>query len=196
MSPYVRKTESLEAAIPWLYSKGISTDEMQPALEALVGPKAKGFSASTVSRLKQGWREEYAVWRQRRVDDDQLVYMWIDGINSWLRADSQRLCALVIIGVNAPGTKQLLALKDEVHESTQSWRDVLLTLKARGMNSGCHRGWDAGILGGRGRSVSEHTAPKLLVCHKPSNVLNLEYTSQECPAHQCGTRVRSLSGDL
>ena len=87
--PYVRKTASLEAAIPWLYLKGISTGEMQPALEALVGPEAKGLSASTVSRLKQVWREEYTIWRQRRLDVDQWVYIWVDGIYSGLRAELQ-----------------------------------------------------------------------------------------------------------
>jgi len=69
--PYVRKTACLEAAIPWLYLKGISTGEMQPALEVLVGAEAKGLSASTVAWLKQIWREEYAIWRQRRLDADQ-----------------------------------------------------------------------------------------------------------------------------
>ena len=83
--PYVRKAASFEAAIPWLYLKGISTGEMHTALEALVGPEAKGLSASTVARLKQTWREEYEVWRQRRLDDEQWVYLWIDGIYSGLR---------------------------------------------------------------------------------------------------------------
>ena len=101
--PYVRKTSSLEAAIPWLYLKGISTGEMQPALEVLVGPEAKGLSASTVARLKQVWREEYATWRQRQLDAEQWVYIWVDGIYSGLRAEQQRLCALVVIGMNAHG---------------------------------------------------------------------------------------------
>ena len=78
--PYVRKTASLEAAIPWLYLKGISTGEMQPALEVLVGPEAKGLSFSTVARLKQIWREEYDIWRHRRLDADHWVYSWVDGI--------------------------------------------------------------------------------------------------------------------
>ena len=73
LPPYLRKTKSLEDLLPWLYLKGISTGEMQPALEALVGPEAKGLSASTVSRLKQIWRKEYAVWRQRRLDADQWM---------------------------------------------------------------------------------------------------------------------------
>lgn len=131
--PYVRKTASLEAAIPWLYLKGISTGEMQPALEALVGPEAKGLSASTVARLKQVWREEYEVWRHRRLDADQWVYLWVDGIYSGLRAETQRLCALVVIGMNVHGEKQLLAMEDGMRESTQSWREVLLHLQARGL---------------------------------------------------------------
>jgi transposase-like protein len=127
--PYVHKTARLEAAIPWLYLKGISTGEMQPALEALVGPEAKGLSASTVARLKQVWREEYAIWRQRRLDADQWVYIWVDGIYSGLRAERQRLCALVVIGMNADGEKHLLAMEDGIRESTQSWREVLLNLR-------------------------------------------------------------------
>ncbi len=132
--PYVRKSRSLETALPWLYLKGISTGEMQAALEALVGPEAKGLSASTVARLKQTWREEYESWRQRRLDQDRWVYLWVDGIYSGLRAENQRLCALVVIGVNAQGEKHLLALEDGLRESTQSWREVLVDLHARGMN--------------------------------------------------------------
>ena len=110
--PYVRKTATLEAAIPWLYLKGISTGEMQTALEALVGPEAKGLSASTVARLKQTWREEYQTWRQHRLDDDEWVDIWVDGIYSGLRADHQRLCALVVLGVTSQGEKRLLAIGD------------------------------------------------------------------------------------
>ena len=133
--PYVRKTASLESAIPWLYLQGISTSEMQPALEALVGPQAKGLSASTVARLKQIWREVYAGWRQRPLGDEQWVYIWVDGIHSGLRAEQQRLCALVVVGVNARGEKHFLAIEDGMHESTQSWREVLLGLKARGLTA-------------------------------------------------------------
>lgn len=133
--PYVRKSASLEAALPWLYLKGISTGEMAPALEVLVGTQAKGFSASTVSRLKQQWREDYEAWRHRRLDKDRWVYVWADGIYSGLRAERQRLCALVIVGVNERGEKHFLAIEDGIRESTQSWREVLLDLKARGLNA-------------------------------------------------------------
>ena len=133
--PYVRKSASLEAALPWLYLKGISTGEMQPALEVLLGAEAKGLSASTVSRLKQTWRQEYESWRRRRLGHDRWVYLWADGIYSGLRADRQRLCALVIVAVNARGDKHFLAIEDGIRESTQSWREVLLDLKTRGMNA-------------------------------------------------------------
>jgi len=132
--PYVRKTRSLEAALPWLYLKGVSSGEMSAALEVLVGPDAKGLSASTVSRLKQAWAAEYDAWCQRSLADDRWVYLWVDGIHSGLRADDAKLCALVVIGVNERGEKHFLAIEDGTRESTQSWREVLLGLKARGMN--------------------------------------------------------------
>jgi len=92
--PYVRKTASLEAALPWLYLKGVSTGEMQPALEVLVGREAKGLSASTVSRLKQAWRAEYERWRGLRLDKDRWVYVWADGIYSGLKSRATTsLCA-------------------------------------------------------------------------------------------------------
>jgi putative transposase len=131
--PYVRKTRSLEAALPWLYLKGISSGEMQSALEVLIGPEAKGLSASTVSRLKQTWAQEYASWREERLDRDQWIYLWVDGIHSGLRAEDAKLCALVVVGVNERGEKRFLAIEDGVRESTQSWREVLLGLKRRGL---------------------------------------------------------------
>ena len=171
--PYVRKSRSLEAALPWLYLKGISTGEMQSALEVLVGPEAKGLSASTVARLKQTWRAEYEAWRQRRFDQDRWVYIWVDGIYSGLRAEHQRLCALVVIGVNEHGEKHLLALEDGLRESTQSWREVLVDLQARGMNppelaigDGAMGFWTA--LG----ELSPTTRQQRCWFHKTGNVLN------------------------
>ena len=84
--PYVRKTKSLEAALPWLYLKGVSSGEMVEALSMLVGPEATGLSASTVSRLKQVWADEYRHWCEERLDKDRWVYIWADGVYSGLRA--------------------------------------------------------------------------------------------------------------
>ena len=171
--PYVRKTTSLEAAIPWLYLKGISTGEMQAALEALVGPEAKGLSASTVARLKQTWREEYETWRQRRLDEEPWVYLWADGIYSGLRAEQHRLCALVVIGVNARGEKHFLAMEDGLRESTQSWREVLLNLQARGLHAPALAIGDGAM--GFWAAVEElypSTRQQRCWCHKTRNVLN------------------------
>ena len=133
--PYVRKSRSLEAALPWLYLKGVSSGEMSEALAALVGSEASGLSASTVARLKKDWGNEYDQWCKRRLDKDQWVYIWADGIYSGLRGTDSKLCALVIIGVNELGEKHFLAIEDGVRESKQSWRDVLLGLKDRGMSA-------------------------------------------------------------
>lgn len=134
MPPYIRKTRTLEAALPWLYLKGVSSGEMGAALAVLVGPETKGLSASTVSRLKQTWAQGYRLWNERGLDRDQWVYIWADDVYSGLRAEQTKLCAWVIIGVNERGEKHFLAIEDGVRESTQSWREVLLNLKSRGMN--------------------------------------------------------------
>ncbi len=133
--PYIRKTRSLEATIPWLYLKGVSSGEMSEALKVLLGPQASGFSANTVSRLKQIWGQEYRDWCGSDLGKDHWAYIWADGIYSGLRVEQVKLCALVIIGVNERGEKHFLAIEDGVRESTQSWREVLLRLKSRGMNS-------------------------------------------------------------
>ena len=131
--PYVRKAKSIEAALPWLYLKGISTGEMGAALKMLLGPEATGFSAKTVSRLKGQWVAEYDDWRKADLSRDEWVYIWADGIYSGLRGTDDRLCVLVVIGVNERGEKHFLAIEDGVRESTQSWREGLLGLKARGL---------------------------------------------------------------
>jgi len=132
--PYVRKTQTMEAAIPWLYLKGISSGEMGEALSVLLGSRAQGFSANTVSRLKQVWANEYKDWKKKSLEKDQWVYVWADGVYSGLRGEQDKLCCLVVIGVNERGEKHFLAIDDGVRESTQSWREVLLSLKSRGMN--------------------------------------------------------------
>ena len=133
--PYIRKTRSLQAALPWLYLKGVSSGEMSQALQVLVGADAQGLSASTVSRLKQVWASEYEAFRKDDLSKEGWVYIWADGVYSGLRAEQAKLCALVIIGVNERGQKQFLAIDDGIRESTQSWREVLLNLKSRGMRA-------------------------------------------------------------
>ena len=92
--PYVRKTKTLEPPLPWLYLKGISSGEMGAALEVLVGPAAQGLSATTVSRLKQVWAQEYRGWCEERLDQDRWVYVWADGVYSGLRAEQAKAVRL------------------------------------------------------------------------------------------------------
>lgn len=171
--PFVRKTKSLEAALPWLYLKGISSGEMQNALEVLIGPEAKGLSAGTISRLKRTWGEEYKRWCDEPLDKDRWVYLWVDGIHSGLRAEDAKLCALTVIGVNERGEKRFLAIEDGSRESKQSWREVLLKLKSRGMNApelvigdGALGFWAAAD------QIYPDTRQQRCWVHKTANVLN------------------------
>ena len=105
VAPYLRRCESLDAVIPCLYLHGVSTGQMCQAVSALVGERAgRGLSANVVSRLKRNWDEEYRQWRRGHLDDE-WVYLWADGIYSALRGDRERLCVLVVVGVNARGEK-------------------------------------------------------------------------------------------
>ncbi len=171
--PYVRKTRSLEAELPWLYLKGVSTGEMGEALKVLVGHDAQALSASIVSRLKSEWANEYQHWRETPLDKDRWVYIWADGIYSGLRSEKDKLCALVIIGVNERGQKQFLAIEDGMRESTQSWREVLLKLKSRGMNVPQLAIGDGALgfwvdLGG----IYPQTRHQRCWVHKTANILN------------------------
>ena len=183
--PYVRKTRSLEAALPWLYLKGVSSGEMGEALKVLVGPDADGMSASTVSRLKQVWAQEYRSWCEERLDKDRWVYVWADGVYSGLRAEQAKLCALVVIGVNARGQKRFLAIEDGVRESTQSWREVLLKLKSRGMN-GPELAIGDGAMGfwAALEEVYPETRQQRCWMHKTMNVLNCLPKSAQPKAKQ------------
>lgn len=172
--PYVRSARSVEAALPWLYLHGVSTGNMHEALAALLGPEAAGFSASAVARLKGCWMEEYRQWCRSKLDRDRWVYVWVDGIYSGLRAEDERLCALVVIGVNERGEKKFLAIEDGVRESKQSWREVLLGLKGRGLTIPPKLAVGDGALGfwAAVREVFPETRQQRCWVHKTANVLN------------------------
>ena len=133
LPPYLRKTKSLEELIPWLYLKGVSTGDFSEALAALVGPDAPGLSASTVTRLKALWEYEYDGWNRRSLADKHYVYVWADGIYCNVRLTGERPCLLVLLGARADGRKELIALLDGQRESEQSWKELLLDVKARGL---------------------------------------------------------------
>jgi putative transposase len=133
LPPYLRKTRSIEELLPWLYLKGISTGDFNEALSALVGPECPGLSASTVTRLLEGWQAEYHEWSKRSLKDKQYVYLWVDGVHFNIRLEEDRQCILVLMGATDDGRKELIAIADGYRESEQSWLDLLLDVKSRGL---------------------------------------------------------------
>ncbi len=133
LPPYLRKAKSVEELIPWLYLKGISTGDFQEALTALVGPDCPGLSATTVTRMKAVWEDEYATWSKRDLSNKQYVYLWADGVHFNIRLEDDRTCILVLMGATADGQKELIAVVDGYRESAQSWTTLLLDVKARGL---------------------------------------------------------------
>ena len=133
LPPYARRSKSLEVLIPILYLKGVSTGDFEEALVALFGKDAGGLSASTVARLKDAWSEEHARWSKRDLSAKRYVYLWVDGIHVQARLEDAAQCLLVIIGATPEGKKELVGLIDGARESAQSWRELLLDLKRRGL---------------------------------------------------------------
>lgn len=173
LPPYLRRTKSMEELIPWLYLKGISTGELSEALTALVGADAAGLSASTVVRLKEGWKQDYEAWRRRDLTGRRYVYVWADGIHMNVRMDNNQ-CLLVLIGATEDGQKELLAVEDGHRESAQSWREVLVNLKQRGLEIGPKLAIGDGALG-FWKALAEvygETGRQRCWVHKTANVLN------------------------
>ena len=133
LPPYLRRAQSLDEAIPWMYLYGISTNDMAEPLAALLGPAAKDLSAATVTRLLEGWKKEYADWNQRSLAGKQYVYLWADGVYFNIRMEEDKACVLVLLGATADGDKEIMAIADGYRESEQSWASLLLDLKSRGL---------------------------------------------------------------
>ena len=171
---YLRRTKSLEDLLPWLYLKGISTGDFSDALAALLGADAPGMSASTLVRLKEVWQGEMERWQRRDLSARHYVYFWVDGIYFGARLEEEKQCILVIIGATAEGTKELVAITDGYRESAQSWREVLLDLKRRGLKKGPALAIGDGALGfwKALREVFETTREQRCWVHKTANVLN------------------------
>jgi putative transposase len=137
LPPYLRRAKSVDELIPWLYLKGISTGDMSEALAALLGKNAGGLSASNVVRLKEVWTKEHHEWSRRSLAGKHYVYFWVDGIHFNVRledTENAKQCILVVIGATAEGKKELVAVHDGYRESEQSWKEVLLDLKHRGLS--------------------------------------------------------------
>jgi len=170
--PYLRKAKSVEELLPWLYLKGISTGDFSEALAALLGPDAEGLSASTITRLKASWWEEYETWRKRDLSGKRYVYIWADGVYFTPRLDGDRQCMLVIIGADAYGEKDVLAIMDGFRENADSWRDLLRSLRKRGLTQAPELAIGDGALGFLTalRDVYPTTREQRCWVHKTANV--------------------------
>jgi putative transposase len=133
LPPYVRRSKSVEALLPLLYLKGISTGDFSEALAALFGKDAVGLSASTIGRLKEAWQDEHAQWQERDLSAKRYVYVWADGIYLEARLEDEKQCILVLIGATPEGKKELVGFTDGARESAHDWRSLLLDLKRRGL---------------------------------------------------------------
>ena len=131
---YARRSPKVGDVLPVLYLRGLSTGDFAPALEEFFGSDA-GLSASTIGRLLETWSDEYEAFERRDLSGSDYVYVWADGVHFRIRLEEDRLCCLVVVGVRADGSKELLACSDGYRESTESWADVLRDLKARGMTA-------------------------------------------------------------
>jgi putative transposase len=174
---YLRRTETIEDLIPWLYLKGVSSGDFQEALQALVGEQAKGLSANVVVRLKQQWGDEYDAWCRRDLSEKQYVYVWADGIHVKVRLEddaNKKQCILVLIGATADGKKELIAVLDGYRESEQSWSELLLDLKQRGLSIAPKIAVGDGALGfwAALRKQFPDTVEQRCWVHKTANVLN------------------------
>lgn len=177
LPPYLRRSRAIDELIPWLYLKGISTGDFSEALQALVGKDAPALSPNVVVRLTQQWSQEYDAWSRRDLSEKQYVYLWADGIHVNVRLENeanQRQCLLVLMGATAAGRKELIAVVDGYRESEQSWYELLLDVKQRGLVLAPKLAVGDGALGfwAALRKVFGETREQRCWLHKTANVLN------------------------
>ena len=174
LPPFMRRVPSVDALIPCLYLKGISTGDFSEALTAILGPGAKGLSATNIVRLKEVWEQEYGQWRTRPLTGKEYAYIWVDGIHFNVRLDDERTCILVIIGATPDGGKELVAVADGYRESKLSWQEVLRDLKARGLILRPSLAIGDGALGFWAAAEEEYPNMRRQRCwvHKTANILD------------------------
>ena len=132
LPPWCRKSPKINEVLPLLYLHGLSSNDFGPALEQFLGSGA-GLSGPSITRLTAAWQQEAKAFNARDLSGVDYVYVWADGIHVNIRLEQERLCLLVMIGVRADGTKELITLSDGYRESAGSWADLLRDAKRRGM---------------------------------------------------------------
>jgi putative transposase len=171
---WARRTPSLDALLPVLYLRGVSMGDFQEALGALLGKEAPNLSPSVIARLRDTWQADYVRWQRRDLAARRYVYIWADGIYLQARMEPQAECMLVLIGATPEGRKELLGFQVGVRESAQSWRELLVDLKARGLAITPELATGDGALGfwKALEEVSPTTRHQRCTVHKTANVLD------------------------
>ncbi len=171
---WARRTRSLDALLPILYLRGVSMGDFQEALAALLGEDAPNLSPSTVARLRGEWEADHARWRRRDLSARHYVYLWADGVYLQARMEPQAECMLVLIGATPEGRKELVGFQVGVRESAQSWRELLVDLKARGLAIASELATGDGALGfwTALEEVSPTTRHQRCTVHKTVNVMD------------------------
>jgi putative transposase len=184
LPPYLKRSQSVEEVLPWLYLKGVSTGDFAEALASLLGAQAKGLSASTISRLKAQWIEEHQQWQKRSLVGKRYVYIWADGIYFNIRNEDEGQCILVIIGITDNGVKELLGLESGFRESELNWKALLLRLWDQGLTIAPELAVGDGALGFWKALAQIFPSTRMQRCwvHKTANVLNNLPKSQQPPA--------------
>jgi putative transposase len=174
LPPYARRTKSLDVLLPVLYLRGISSGDLQEALAALLGKDAPNLSPSVLARLKTSWQDEYERWSRRNLSTRRYVYVWADGVYLQARMEPDKQCILVLIGATPEGKKELIGFQAGYRESAQSWRELLVDLKARGLSVPPKLAIGDGALGFWKALEEEFGATRQQRCwvHKTMNVLN------------------------
>jgi putative transposase len=190
LPPWCRKSPKVAEVLPLLYLHGLSTGDFVPALEAFFG-SAAGLSAAAVGRLLAGWQADYQAFCGRDLTDRDYVYVWADGVHFRVRLEQARLCCVVIVGVRADGTKELVALADGERESTDSWAEVLRDLRRRGMQAPVMAVGDGALgLWAALRDVFPSTRHQRDWVHKAANVLGCLPASVQAGAHKALVEIR------
>jgi transposase-like protein len=171
---WARRTRSLDALLPVLYLRGVSTGDFQEALSALVGKDAPNLSPSVITRLTAQWNADYERWQKRDLSARRYVYVWADGVYLQARMEDQAECMLVLIGATPEGKKELVGFQTGVRESAQSWRELLVDVKRRGLKVAPDIAVGDGALGFWKALDEVFPGTKHQRCwvHKTANVLN------------------------
>ena len=171
---WARRTKSLDALLPVLYLRGVSTGDFREALAALLGKDAPNLSPAVIARLTAEWQSDYDAWRRRDLSARRYVYVWADGVYLQARMEDAAECMLVLIGATPEGKKELVGFQTGVRESAQSWRELLIDIKQRGLEIAPDLAVGDGALGfwKAIEQVFPSTRHQRCWVHKTANVLN------------------------